>query len=622
LTGSVPDSAYGIRGLLYQLTGKKGYTITDGGRALAGPAPHREDAHHSFSVFQGVDGEWLVHDFAQPLANGKHTMRLRDFLRVYFGIGEGKEEKRRIVDTKPPSLRDRVVSYTLMRPIPKGDEKEVEELAREIKENGEPYLGHGFGKWGIDSRKYGIFVYYGKPHLLIGGRDGIEAVKLRTGDERGKYRFAAGNAYWTLYGNPDADTAIVIEGEMKAVAVAELVGSKAAVFAALGKSNLHKVPVLGYKKIVYVLDSDAHKEMRDGRLVQLNDVLLYLWITGNPAQIIPFPRVVQLAVEELGLDGVDLFKTDINDLIEFGATKTQMRKWLKEAARLYIPNPDHLKNNYPVVDVSDLSPSAAHLYSLMPYLIARQMGEFVSRNKIEFEIPVLDMVKLTGLPKSTAYDAMRELRDVGLVSYKHGMLHQFVRQPRRIIVDYKRLVSRFIVESIEQDSASQDKEELHSQNDDDHQTTPWPTGVSYYSFPRFASLGNPKTAPVNRMFDRHNSYRFIPSTLNFAAYLSHTTNTENGIGKGVLRKLKETVLDPGRVVAAAAARQFAWHEFLRKYTATRNAMLDIIRRFMRGTYIFRNFISNRRWKDGRGRQIRYPVSLLSDREFVEMMVGV
>ena len=377
-------------------------------------APHREDKNPSFSVFVGRDGTWMVTDFAEGW-----TMPLGKYVKEYAGYTIERESAE-----WAPRKRDEVPKEAeRKRPDP--------ELVRLIQEHGDRYIGHGFAKY--DSRELGIFriaeefEYQGKRFkvgtvaILVKGPDGrVEAIKLRHAFGTPKYTYAE-SGYGTplaFYGNHEAPSVIIVEGELKAAmtwlgVLEKGWQDKVFVIGVPGSSNFHKAwPYAVKKRTLVILDPDIYWSWRkpDDKRSWPAQLLIQELIHRSGA------TVLVSSWHFVGQNTEDSFgstKKDINDYVAAGMEPGRaVHLAIKSARRPHLSRP-FLYEHMPVF--KNLA-SGEQMVVAAHYLIAISGGRWVNGNSIEHTATNIDVMSIAKMPLGTITKSRKSLKQKGILS--------------------------------------------------------------------------------------------------------------------------------------------------------------------------------------------------------------
>lgn len=374
-------------------------------------APHRDDKHPSFTVFRGADGNWIVHDFSENL-----TMSLSRYLKEYGGMN---------IYTSTPNGTGKSESN------PKKKTEPDPKLVTWIEDTGTHYPGHGFAEAGIgDSRVYGVFkltqdhpsnkrLLAGSVAIIIRNEAGkITGIKVRSRfSTKGKYTWAEsgyGNPEWFSPNAREADTVIVVEGELKAImtwyAVQQIASEvpawqNVAVIGVPGLSSYaDAMPAFSrYKRLLFVVDPDVMNSLNNKRTWKLQHVWQTLLLNGKTVKVSGW----HLFGYKHKVDG-----KDINDFVAKGYDPADIMKFISEESSRPKLSRDYLMQNLPMVALTD--PAAGVL--LAHYVAAMSTGQWINGSAILHSLSTGSVMSLVKVQPRVIRNARQQLRELGVLT--------------------------------------------------------------------------------------------------------------------------------------------------------------------------------------------------------------
>lgn len=525
-------------------------------------APHREDKNPSCSVFRLSNDfpdndprAWGVTDFALGW-----TKRLDKYLKEHFGYeatDDKRESGRRTKPVKQPTLGEKIAAR--LAGI-KDDGQPID-----VEPHGEAYKGHGFAELGLDSRKYGVYLIDGKPHIFYRNREGrVFAVKKRTGDPKIKYVWLQGSSQMFWARREGHKSLIVVEGEFKAIALAELFPN-ADVVGVTSKTLLHKAPIIGYQNVLFVFDPDILANLTSGRLDSLYELMLFGIMNGISIKAF-HQSVLNQYVEDASVK-------DVNDALMAGMEPSEIVQAIRKHARR-IRIPERVSTKYMPV-FKGLKPSQAHvLGALWPKALSS--GRWINQHIVELEASPVELMRWTKLSVPSVYRVLGELIEQGLLKVINGTLGQYSGKKRKIRLNLKKIISKTFLG----------------------------TSLNPLLFSSCSAL-NPLTFPMRIANPKHHTplsslaYRISAlSAARLVMLYGLSYNKARSITGIRIDKIKEVIdfltgkLAKSPLITLLQERLERWIE---RYVEQREALISRLRRFMPGTYVRNGRICNPAW---------------------------
>ena len=398
-----------------------------------------------------------------------------------------------------------------------------------------------------------------KPVILYRDSNGnITGIKERVGKPDMKYVWRAGNGSLfpaRVAGNP---TLIVAEGEFKAALFAEIY-PESDVVGVTSRSTLHKVPFWNYRRVLFVLDPDVAADLyREDKLIRLHQVALAGIYLGVSVAYLNFEAV--FGVKDIN-DFVEQHEKSPDDI------KSEVRHLVKSSARRIRPPKSLVVKHLPVVDVDKLDPDAAHLLTtIIPTVLNK--GTWLNQCTMELPTNPLELMRITGMSKSSLYRAIRKLERLKVIDYFPGALGQTNGEPPKLRFNFCKARGYFLNSPPQRGTSS---------------------GLTSCLY--IPKMDTPTLADYHRIFTPSGGYIFTMAQYSVRHFVWYLIGR---LTRSVIVKI-QNLMRPGifraKSMEAKAAKETRAHFYIK----ARELVIDYLRLAMPGTYVQRGMVHNPRW---------------------------